>query len=108
MNPYDSKIFQMGIADPPCAQTALGHPPLVLDGVSTAAPTLTVTPSDDASAQADDFLPLEFLQWPEIHVTTIDEPRLHPVFATIVYLRAQYQFQGSPPDLRSDAPRHQP
>ena len=56
---------------------------------SSTAPTLTAEPSDPTVNHADEFLPMEFLQLPEIQETALDEPRLHTAFTNIVNLRGK-------------------
>ena len=94
---------------------------------SASAPTMMAIPSEAASGHADEFLPL-----PEIHEATLDEPRPHSVFATVVHLRIlrgkrynimgnngvmmnhknrlsrSFHIPGKTPDVRSDAPSLKP
>ena len=63
------------------------------------APTLTAEPSDTTMSHADEFLPLEFLQLPEIQETTLDEPKLHSAFINVVNLRGKrYVLSGDKGD----------
>jgi len=61
----------------------------------SSAPTMTAVPIASASSPADEFLPLEFLQLPEITETALDEPSMHTVFASTVFLRGKrYKLNG--------------
>jgi hypothetical protein len=69
---------------------------------SASAPTMTAVPIASASSPTDEFLPLEFMQLPEIHETALDEPRMHSVLATAVFLRGKrYKLNGDNGDNKN-------
>eukprot|EP00435_Cladocopium_sp_Y103_P070766 s168_g36.t1 len=76
---------------------------------SASAPTLTAEPSDPTISHADEFLPLEFLQLPEIQEAAQDEPRQHSAFVNTVHLRGKrsdklMQSKASLPTERAPEP----
>eukprot|EP00435_Cladocopium_sp_Y103_P014769 s1455_g3.t1 len=79
----------------------------VTSSASTTAPTMTAEPTESSLQNADDFLPLEFLQLPEIQEAALDEPKLHTAFVSMINLRGKRSDLSKPtsmPDVRVPAP----